>query len=66
MHECPNCGQACACDIEDTWFEGVDDCIHCDGNNCDDNDNDDGGYEEWRLERQEDDEQEDHAEHTDR
>ncbi len=21
MHECPNCGQACDCDGEDTWYE---------------------------------------------
>lgn len=21
MHECPDCSQACACDIEDTWFD---------------------------------------------
>jgi len=21
MHECPDCGQACDCDGEDTWFD---------------------------------------------
>jgi hypothetical protein len=21
MHECPNCGQACDCDGEDTWYD---------------------------------------------
>ena len=21
MHECPECGQACDCDGEDTWFD---------------------------------------------
>jgi hypothetical protein len=26
MHECPECGQACDCDGEDTWFENVTDC----------------------------------------
>ena len=29
MHECPNCGQVCDCDGEDTWFDNVDDCA-CD------------------------------------
>lgn len=29
MHECPDCGQACACDIEDVWHdEAPDDCSH--------------------------------------
>lgn len=35
MHECPNCGMACDCDVDDLWngdFEGV---CHCD---CEDED----------------------------
>jgi hypothetical protein len=29
MHDCPDCGQACYCDIEDTcWDEAPDDCTH--------------------------------------
>ena len=28
MHECPECGQACDCDMEDTWIESPDDCSH--------------------------------------
>ncbi len=28
-HECPTCGQACYCDMEDTWFdEAPEDCMH--------------------------------------
>lgn len=32
MHECPECGQACDCDGEDTWNSAAsDDCIcECD------------------------------------
>lgn len=31
MHKCPNCGQACACDMEGHWQEAPDDCAHeCD------------------------------------
>jgi hypothetical protein len=42
MHECPDCGQACSCDIEDTWNEAAaDDCVHV----CDD-DHDDGWDDE--------------------
>lgn len=26
MHECPDCGQACDCDGEDTWFDEVEEC----------------------------------------
>ena len=26
MHECVSCGQACACDIEDTWLDAPEDC----------------------------------------
>lgn len=29
MHECPECGQACDCDGDDTWMD-TDDCTHCD------------------------------------
>lgn len=31
MHECPECGEACSCDCEDTWHESgdaVDECVH--------------------------------------
>ena len=29
MHSCPDCGQACDCDGEDTWIdENEDDCVH--------------------------------------
>lgn len=28
MHECPLCGQACDCDMEDVWHENVIDCAH--------------------------------------
>jgi hypothetical protein len=31
MHECPECGQACDCDDDDTWMD-TDDCTHA----CDD------------------------------
>ncbi len=38
MHECWECGQACDCDIEDTWHdEAPHDCTHV----CDDDDDDD-------------------------
>lgn len=32
MHDCPDCGQACDCDGEDTWIDyESDNCIHdCD------------------------------------
>lgn len=26
MHECWNCGQACDCDGEDTWWDNYEDC----------------------------------------
>ena len=29
MHECPECGQACCCDGEDTWFDEYTEC-ECD------------------------------------
>jgi len=29
MHECPECGSACSCDMEDTWNDlAADDCMH--------------------------------------
>ena len=28
MHECPECGSACSCDIDDMWWEDVDECDH--------------------------------------
>src|SRR3972149_2422623 len=29
MHDCgKGCGQACDCDVEDTWLEAPDDCTH--------------------------------------
>lgn len=27
-HSCPECGQACYCDLEDTWWDDPDDCVH--------------------------------------
>ena len=30
MHECPDCGQACDCDGEDTWFNECPDNCECD------------------------------------
>lgn len=37
-HECPVCGQACYCDIEDVWHEEApDDCDCC----CEGEDGDD-------------------------
>lgn len=31
MHECPECGQACCCDMEDHEQDAPDDCCHeCD------------------------------------
>lgn len=37
MHECPNCGYACDCDGEDTWWDDYPSCA-CD---CDAQDDDD-------------------------
>ena len=28
MHECPDCGQDCDCDGEDTWWDNYPDCEH--------------------------------------
>jgi hypothetical protein len=37
MHECPECGQACDCDGEDTWMtSAANDCTH----GCDEPDDD--------------------------
>ncbi len=41
MHDCLDCGQACDCDGEDTWFDDPpDDCAH----GCDDDFEDE---DEW-------------------
>jgi hypothetical protein len=43
MHECPDCGHDCDCDLEDLWHdEPPTNCTH----DCeeDDDDNDDCGY----------------------
>ena len=38
MHECPQCGEVCDCDLEDTWFNGYyEGCSH----DCEDYDDDD-------------------------
>ena len=43
MHDCPDCGQACDCDQEDTWWDEVpDDC----GHECDP-DREDEFSEDW-------------------
>jgi hypothetical protein len=34
MHECPECGQVCDCDCEDTWFDEDLGCSH----ECDEHD----------------------------
>lgn len=48
MHECPECGQACDCDQDDTWFDDLQtmlSCTHqCDGI-YDEDDSDDFDYE---------------------
>lgn len=43
MHECPECGYACDCDLEDTWHDTApEDCeCECYLNTDDDNDDDD-------------------------
>lgn len=47
MHECPECGQACDCDGEDTWFDWPHNanCRHpfegeCEGDDYDDYEDD--------------------------
>jgi len=42
MHECPECGQACDCDGEDTWFDNYTNCEH----ECDEWEEDNLGEEE--------------------
>jgi hypothetical protein len=37
MHDCPECGEACDCDGEDTWFENYPNCAH----QCAEEDDDD-------------------------
>lgn len=49
MHECPDCGQACCCDGEDTWFENNLDCTHCSEEIEDD---EEGGDEDRLLSRE--------------
>jgi hypothetical protein len=29
MHECPDCGQTCDCDMDDTWFDDFETYLHC-------------------------------------
>lgn len=40
MHECPDCGQACDCDGEDTWYEfdEIEECSHVCDDECDNDD----------------------------
>lgn len=40
MHECPDCGYACDCDGEDTWWNDYDECA-CSCWRNPDNDDDD-------------------------
>lgn len=46
MHECPDCGQACSCDMEDIWNDAAaDECEHaCDRNDLED---DEGDEPDW-------------------
>jgi len=37
MHECPNCGQACDCDGEDTWFDDLNTYLSC-SHDCEEQD----------------------------
>ena len=48
MHECVECGQACDCDQEDTWFEEIDptQCFH-ECHECEESDDFDGGDYEY-------------------
>jgi hypothetical protein len=37
MHDCPRCGELCACDDEDTYHDDVAECTHvCDEEDADD------------------------------
>lgn len=48
MHECPECGQACDCDNEDTWFDSPVDCLH-DCEDLDSLEDPDDDYELFEL-----------------
>lgn len=41
MHECPACGQACYCDMEDHGQTAPEDCVH----ECDDDHEEGMGWE---------------------
>lgn len=41
MHECPECGQACDCDMEDTWLNAPFFCTH----QCEEEDDDPDGFD---------------------
>lgn len=43
MHDCPDCGEACDCDGEDTWVDINDECCDhsCDPDPEDDYEDDD-------------------------
>jgi hypothetical protein len=41
MHSCPDCGQACCCDMEDVWNDAAsDECEH----ECEERDEDDDDF----------------------
>lgn len=42
MHECPECGQACDCDGEDTWFDDLQTSLNC-THDCEEFDDDNDG-----------------------
>jgi hypothetical protein len=43
MHECPDCGQVCCCDQDDTWNDAAsDECEH----ECTEYDDDDDGEDD--------------------
>lgn len=52
-HDCPECGEVCFCDGDDTWFDDADDCTH----NCEpeEGDDDDDGHDDRELDRFDDD-----------
>jgi hypothetical protein len=44
MHECPECGQVCVCDCDDTWFDDLQTLLNC-SHKCENfHDDDDSGY----------------------
>lgn len=49
MHECPECGQACDCDLEDIWWDDFPNCTH----NCEPEEENDGGYSACLDDKQE-------------